>query len=253
MKVKLVTNKEYPELKKLRDAFEISDKGEICLAVGGDGMLVKAAKEFDGPILPVRSNLPGSAGYYADLCLDDIDFIVDNLGKKKYTVETLENKIVITYKGKRYYASNEAVLRNKLQEVNFRIYELSKGRRVKVYPYVMGGDGLLVTGVMGSTAYNKSAGGPVILSPKVICMTFLNADGPYRNPIVIDAERTIEVEIVKYTGELEYDGEEIGALEPGMSFTATLSDKELRIVRFPSKKEDMSSKLDRIIRSRLAR
>ena len=27
----------------------------MCLAVGGDGTFIKAANEFDGPILPVRS------------------------------------------------------------------------------------------------------------------------------------------------------------------------------------------------------
>ncbi len=253
MKVKVVKNGNYPELKRIYDEFEISDSGDICLAVGGDGTLVKAAREYSGPILPIRGNRPGSSGYYADLCIDDMDFIAEHLKKRKYTVETLENKIEIEYRKKRYYAVNEAVLHNVLQEVNFKIYEVGKGRRHEIYPYVMGGDGLLVTGVMGSTAYNKSAGGPIILSPDVICITFLNVDGPYSNPIVVDASRRIEIEVVKYNGKLEYDGMSIATLKTGEKFSVRLSEKELRIVRFPSRKEEMASKLERIIQSRTVR
>ena len=43
--------KNYPELKKLYSKFDVSDDAEICLAVGGDGTFIKAANEFDGPIL----------------------------------------------------------------------------------------------------------------------------------------------------------------------------------------------------------
>jgi NAD+ kinase len=251
MKIKIVSNRNYPELKRFRSEFDVSERADICLAIGGDGMLVKAAKEFDGPILPIRSEVPGSTGYYSDVSLADIDFIIEHLKKRRYVVETLENKIEILYKGSRYYAVNEAVLHNVLQEVNFKIYEVVNGRRSAIYPFVMGGDGLLITGVMGSTAYNRSAGGPVILSPEVFCITFLNVDGPYKNPIVVDSKKTIEVEVVKYHGRIEYDGENITTLKPGDKFGVRLSPKVLKVIRFPSKKEGMDRKLERIIRSRL--
>lgn len=253
MKIKLVAIEEFPQLKELRKAFEISDSGEICIAVGGDGTFVRAAAEFSGPILPIRSGISGSSGYYADLCIDDIPFVIKNLKRKRYTVERLENKIRIVHKGRHYYAVNEASLRNMHQEVSFKIYEVANGKRSEIYPYVMGGDGLLITGATGSTAYNKSAGGPIILSPSVFCLTFLNVDGPYRNPIVVDANRKIEVEIVKYSGILDYDGKRIAAIKPGGRFEVELSDRELDIVRFPGRKESIARKLDRIITSRMVK
>ena len=66
MRIKLIKNRNYPELKKLYGEFDVGDDGEICVAVGGDGTFVKAAKSFPGPILPIRSDDPGSVGYYAD-------------------------------------------------------------------------------------------------------------------------------------------------------------------------------------------
>ncbi len=253
MKVKLVHSENFPQLRKLRKAFRISDRGEICIAVGGDGAFVSAAKEFDGPILPIRSNKPGSSGYYADLSLDEIDFLIKSLKSNDYVVERLENKIEIVCRGRRHYAVNEISLRNMHQEVNFKIYDVNGGTRSEIYPYVMGGDGIIISGATGSTAYNKSAGGPIILSPNVFCLTFLNVDGPYNNPIIVDANRKIEVEVVKYTGILDSDGKKIATIRPGERFDVMLSKKELRIVRFPGRKESTARKLERIIRSRMVK
>lgn len=253
MRITLIKKKEYPELKKLHDAFEVVKHGEICVAVGGDGTFIRAAREFSGPILPIRSDEKGSIGYYSDLSIGDLDYVVSNLKRGRFFVERLANKIEITYRKRRYYAVNEAALNNTLEEVSFRLYEIANGKRYLVYPFIMSGDGVLITSVVGSTAYNKSAGGPIILSPDVFCITFLNIDGPYKNPIVVDAKKELEVEIAKYRGKLRCDGEDLGILGSGDSFRVRLSDKELNIVRFRGKKEDFGYKLERIIRSRMER
>jgi NAD+ kinase len=252
MRIKIVKKKKYKQLEPLYDNFEVVSTGDICIAVGGDGTFVRAAKEYSGPILPIRSEERGSIGYYSDVNLDDIEFVVKNLKQKNFTVEKLENKIEIEYRGKKYYAVNEALLHNVLEEVSFKIYEIRKGRRQEIYPYIMSGDGILITSSIGSTAYNKSAGGPILLVPDVMCLTFLNTDGPYRNSIVIDSSKTIEIAITKYHGLLRYDGVEIERLKAGDTFRVRVSKQELKIVRFNNKKEELARKLDRIIRSRMA-
>ncbi len=251
MRIKIVKKTSYRELKPLYDSFDVSDKADICIAAGGDGTFVRAAKGFNGPILPIRSEEGGSIGYYSDVSLGDINFVIKALKSHEYSIETLENKMEISCKGRRYYAVNEALLNNALEEVSFKIYEVKGGKRHEIYPYVMSGDGILITSSIGSTAYNKSAGGPILLIPNVMCLTFLNVDGPYRNPIVIDSSKTIEIEVVKYNGKLRYDGKEIRTLKPGDSFRVRVSEKELKIVRFNGKREALAKKLDRIIRSRM--
>ncbi len=253
MRVKIVATGDFPEIGKLRKAFEFSDRGKVCIALGGDGAFVKAAREFDGPILPIRSGRALSSGFYADISLDEIDTAIERLQSGRYSVEKLENKVEIRYNGKGYYAVNEATLKNIDREVNFKIYEASRSARTEIYPYVMGGDGVLITGVTGSTAYNKSAGGPIILSPSVFCLTFLNVDGPYKNPIVVDAGKVIRIQLVKYNGILDYDGVRIAKLGPGDSFDVRLSKRELKIVRFPGLKESVAAKLDRIITSKMVK
>ena len=251
MKIKIVKKKDYKELRKVYDSFEVSAKGDICLAVGGDGTFVRAAKQHDGTILPIRSEESGSIGYYSDLSLNDIDFAIKALKSKDYYIEKLENKMEVSFKGKRYHAVNEALLHNTLEEVSFKIYELRGKKRYEIYPYTMSGDGILITSSIGSTAYNKSAGGPIMLIPNAMCLTFLNVDGPYRNSIVVDSSKVIEIEVVKYNGQLRYDGEVIKTLKPGDSFKVRVSEKELKIVRFKKRREELARKLDRIIRSRM--
>jgi NAD+ kinase len=253
MKIKIVAAGNFPEIRRLKEEFDVGADGDICVAIGGDGTFVRAAREYDGPILPIRGGAPGSSGYYADASLERMEEIIDKLTGRKFHIEALEKKLEIVYNGKRHYAVNEAVLRNMQREVNFKVYEKRDGNLEEIYPFVMGGDGVLVTGAIGSTAYNKSAGGPIILSPAVFCLTFLNADGPYRNPIVVGAMKRIVVKVVKYRGALEYDGMRISTLAPGRSFEVRLSDRDLSIVRLQGMQEGMASKLERIISSRMVR
>lgn len=251
LRIRIISKKNYKELRKLRSAFKASNKGDITIAVGGDGTFLEAARSTDKPILPIRSTDNGSVGYHADVSLKDIDRIVKRLKSKEYYVEAAGRKLVILYRSKRYYAINEALLINALGEVSFRIYEVKNRKRALLYPYTMSGDGMIITGEIGSTAYNRSAGGPIILSNGIVAVTFINADGPYRSPLVMDMDRELEIEITKYNAYLRYDGKNIALLRPEDRFRVKCSNRELRLVRFRGMEERFSEKLRRIIESRM--
>lgn len=254
MKITIIKKRDYPQLRKLYKNFEVGKSGDIHIAVGGDGTFIRAAENTEKPVLLIRDEEGGSIGYHSDLKLKDIDSIIDNLKKKNYYVETLANKIELIYKGRHYFAINEARLNNILEEVSFIIYEIEEsGKRRRIYPFIMSGDGVIVTGKIGSTAYNFSAGGPIILTPDVLCLTFLNPNAPYRNSIVVDLKKEIEIEIVKYTGTLIYDGTQVAKVEPGDKFIVRLSNKKINVVRFKGKKEHFSDRLERKIKNRLVK
>jgi len=251
MRITIIKKRNYRGLQKLYDNFTVAKNGEVYVAIGGDGTFIRAAQMTDKPLLFIRDNADDSLGYHSDVSLDDIDFVVKKLKKRDFYVEQISSKIEIIHKGSHYYAINEASLNNMVEEISFNIYQKDKTGRSRIYPFIMSGDGAVVTSALGSTAYNKSAGGPIILAQNVMCITFLNPDGPYRNPIVVDAKKKIEIEVVKYTGTLRYDGAEIARLKPGDRFTVKLSGKKINAVRFRGRSESFADKLERKIRARL--
>ncbi|MEM0094429.1 MAG: hypothetical protein QXF41_00380 [Candidatus Micrarchaeaceae archaeon] len=253
MEIRVIAKRKYPELKKLYESFDVSSKAEICLAVGGDGTFIKAAKVHDGPILPISGMDPMSVSYYSDLSVNDIDFIIESLKGRRYRVESISRKLEIVYNKRKYYAVNEALLHNIRESIRFTIYLVERGQRYKIYPYVIVGDGIIISNLVGSTAYNRVAGGPILLNKDDISITFVNTDGPYRNPIVMDGDAKIEIDLLRYTGMLRYDGIDIGMLRPGGKFTVSLSNKSIDIIKFPNRYEKFDDKLEKIVKSRLVK
>jgi NAD+ kinase len=251
MDISIVQNKNYQEIAKLRKVFHIVKKGEICVAFGGDGTFISAARKFACPILFVRSGENGSTGYYSDVSVKDIDIIIEKLKNKNYTVEDLSRKILISYKGKNHYAINEALLSGMGKEIYFDIYLKSANGESKVYPYTISGDGVLITGNVGSTAYNRTARGPIILSKDVICLNLLFAEGPITNPIILDGDTEIRLAVVKRGGKIMQDGHPISSINAGESFTVKLSDMTTKVVKLNGFIETFSDKLDRMIRNKM--
>lgn len=240
-------------LKKLYKNFEVVNSGDIFIAIGGDGTFIKTAQMTEKPVLLIRDEKNGSIGYHSDIGIEQLDTVIKRLKKSDYYVEAISRKIEIIYKGKHYFGINEARLNNIMEEINFKVYEIEGKTRARIYPFIMSGDGMLATSKIGSTAYNKSAGGPIILTPNVLCLTFLNPDGPYSNPIIVDPEREIEIEVVKYEGILGFDNTKIAKVGAGDKFRIKLSDKRINVLRFNGMRETFADKLERRIKSRLVK
>lgn len=253
MRITILKRDGSPKLGKLYKNFEVVKSGDMYVAVGGDGTFIRAAQITEKPVLLIRDEKGGSIGYHSDLGLKDLDFIIKKIKAKEFYVEPFSNKIEIIYKNRHYFGVNEARLNNIVEEVSFKIFEVEGRKRTRIYPFIMSGDGVIVATKMGSTAYNSSAGGPIILTPKVMCITFINPDTPYSNPLVIDADKEIEIEIVKYEGILGFDNTKIANVKKGDRFRVRLSNKKINIVRFNGINESISDRLERRIRGRLVR
>lgn len=237
-------------IKKLEEHFDVVKNGDICIALGGDGTFVHAAMHYDKPILPIRIEENMSSGFYSDVSIKNIDKVIKDLEKGNYRVIDMENKLELNYKNKKYYAINEISLNHIKQEVSFRMYDIN-GRRKRILPFIIGGDGVILSSEVGSTAYNRSAFGPILLSNKVMCITLLNPDGPYKNSLIVDSTSKIEIEVVKYNGILRYDGIDVAIIEKEDKFDVRVSEKKLKIVKLDFKSETLGNKLERMIRNRM--
>ena len=253
MRIKITKKQEYRQLDRLYREFEVVDTdAELCIAVGGDGTFVDATRSFGGPVLPIRSNEKGSTGFFADLSIDDIDFVAERLKEGSYDVEAIGRKIEIIHREQHYHAVNEASLDYvPPEEVHFRMRRVRKGVREDLFPYVMRGNGIVMTGSVGSTAYNRSLGGPIILDPEVFCITPIAPDGIYNSPIILNRREEFDIEIMQGSGKLAYDGILIDTLNKGEGFYVKASDRTVDVVRFHDRREGLDSKLRRLIESRM--
>ncbi|MFH0896912.1 MAG: hypothetical protein V1850_02540 [Candidatus Bathyarchaeota archaeon] len=241
-RVSIVKKRAYPELGMIEKNFQISDHGEICFAVGGDGTFLRAAEKFDCPILHIRSEEKNSLGCRADVSLSEIKEVIADLKQGRYIIER-HPKLRVTYRNQTCNAVNDVVLfRAGPKAIHFAVdYYDNEGDELQLYPEDVRGDGIIFTRQIGSTAYNYFAHGPVLLDLDTFIVTPISANHAFS----IVTNKDFRVEITKGIGFLEYDGVNIAKLRLGDSFTVTKSDKTVKIVRL-KRREKFSDKLARL-------
>lgn len=130
---------------------------DACCVIGGDGTILACAKMLAKYSVPVFGINVGKLGFLATYS-DEIDeelFMLLARGEGKIFERAM---LQTSYRGKHYLVLNDFVLKD--SRVNgiskFRIY--ADGEFIAEYV----GDGLIFSTPTGSTAYNLSAGGPII-------------------------------------------------------------------------------------------
>lgn len=240
--ISIVKKNSYPQIRELEKNFKVSNDGEICLAIGGDGTFLKATAMFDCPILHIRSGEKGSLGFHADVTLDDIKEIIEELKQGKYVVDRY-SKLRLIYRDKTFDAVNDIILvRGSPRAIHFKInYYDEHGEELPLYPRDVRGDGVIFAKQIGSTAYNYFAHGPILLDTDAISVTPIVAN----NAFSIVTNKNFHVTVTKRNGLLECDGINIAKLREKDSFTITNSDKVVRAVRL-NNNEKFSDKLARL-------
>ncbi len=164
---------------------------DFVMTVGGDGTLIQAARDLHRLDIPIIGVNMGTLGFLAELDTDSIPGGIDRLSAGDFFVE--EHMMIagnIYRDGKcisKNFALNDAVLSKykHTHVIHFDVYV--DDQLLNDYT----ADGLIISTPTGSTAYNMSAGGPLIvpnasmmvMTP--ICAHALNA----RSVVLPDSSR----------------------------------------------------------------
>jgi NAD+ kinase len=207
----------------------------VAVSMGGDGTflrVVRLAAAADVPVLGVNF---GRVGYLPDLLPDQVREALTKVFEGKAAIEercALEISISdrsLSDELSVLLALNEVVI----EKIDFghtvRLATTVEGEKALTYS----ADGLIIATPTGSTAYNLSAGGP-ILAPTLRAMV-LTPVAPHfsldRSLVLTDeAEVTIEVAPDR-AGALVIDGTEVGRLQPGATITCKVAAHPVRVVR----------------------
>ncbi len=214
-----------------------SEVPDCILVLGGDGTLLRAARNLLNQDIPLLGINLGTLGYLAEVEIAAIEEALDKLLADRFTREErmmLEGQVRRQDMAEQNYALNDIVISRcgSLQVLTFQIYV--NGQFLNSYS----ADGMIVATPTGSTGYNMSAGGPIVepgaslllLTP--ICPHTLNT-----RSIVLAPDDEIRIEIPRgkdgqrQTVEASYDGSHKVRLQTGDSIVIRRADKTTGILK----------------------
>lgn len=216
------------------DAF-LASKVDALLALGGDGTFLAAARLAHANNIPVLGVNLGRVGFLADVSLENLESILEDLLKRRYT---LRHRMVLEVE---HWRGRKRLLRDiALNEVAFT--GLMGGQMLELDVRASGSfltayrvDGLLVSTPTGSTAYSLSAGGPIVHpAANTLLLTPMNPGSLSVRPLLLPDSMDIEVRNIAKTGRppnLFSDGRSRGTVTTGDSVHVSKHPNRLRIIR----------------------
>ncbi|MBR5509470.1 MAG: NAD(+)/NADH kinase [Lachnospiraceae bacterium] len=215
----------------------VTDEIEGILVLGGDGTLLRAARELADRRIPFLGINLGHLGYLAEIEQQNVQAALEKLIADEYTVEErmmLSGKVYVDgVCVERDMALNDIVINRfgHLRVVDYKVYVNG------MYLNSFTADGLIVSTPTGSTGYSLSAGGPIVsptasmlmLTP--ICPHTLNS-----RSIVFSGDDHIRIKIGERRGDSDeacvtFDGDTCVQLKTGDYVEIQKSTEVTRIMK----------------------
>jgi NAD+ kinase len=218
------------------EALRIEDDGtavedsSLLVTIGGDGTLLRAARQAVDRDVPLLGINTGRLGFLTEL--DEDDLAIEELPQAVERGLYVEERAALEaeYENRRFFALNDVVVR--------------KGEVSRIVPFGLQfdeetivhipADGICVSTPTGSTAYFLSAGGSII-SPKVDAFGVapLLPHTLFSRPLIVPTTSRIEItcdsEIAQ--AQLECDGDVLSDVAPGSSVLIRRHPKRVRFAR----------------------
>ena len=217
----------------------VDPNSDAIIVLGGDGTLLHVAGQAHHLSIPLLGINLGGLGFLTEITLEEIDQAVDSLLKGDFTLDKRMMISVSIYrkdsKVDELLGLNEAVLTKGPFGRIITLPTWADSKFVNAYR----GDGLIISTPTGSTAYNMSAGGPIIhpniealvLTP--ICPFALGS-----RPLILHGESCIEIEVEPVDQEeisLIIDGQIFRVLEPKDKVKIKKASGQLQLVKSPTR------------------
>lgn len=191
---------------------------DCVITLGGDGTLIRAARDISHLGIPIIGINMGHLGYLTSISRpsDISDMIRILINDEYYIEERMMISARVIREGKdfcTFNALNEAVItgREILKTIRCNVY--IDGDFLNEYS----SDGIIVSTPTGSTAYSLSAGGPIIEpSSKMMLITPICPHALSQRSIVLSSSKVVSISFksgTKSSRELVLDGDDSVSLE----------------------------------------
>ena len=185
---------------EVRAIDELPDDTDAVIVLGGDGTFIRSAGIIAPKKIPMIGINLGHLGYLAEVDKEKITPALDRLLKDDFDIE---DRIMLSgtpvIEGERagsYYAFNDIVVKTPGSSVGYFNIEVNG-----TYLTTISADGLIIATPTGSTAYNMSAGGPIIEpGSSTIVMTPICPLEVESRSVVLSAENTVVIKLIRPEG-----------------------------------------------------
>lgn len=208
-----------------------SAQADLAVVLGGDGTMLRALKRFLGTSVPVIGVNLGRVGFLASIGPDALEEGLARVFGGEYEVVELP-ALEAEAGGERWTAVNDVVVTSS-----------TIGRMIEL-AWAIGGedlgelpcDGLICCTPSGSTAYNLSNGGPVLVwGLDAMAINFVAPHSLHARPMVVP--RGLDVTVENRTAEVAaavlVDGRPVHELAPGERVSARLSEQRSLLGTLP--------------------
>ena len=208
---------------------------ELTLVIGGDGSILRAVELTYASLTPVLGVNLGHVGFLAEAEHDDVESTLEAIIGRRYTTEDRLTLDVRVYRDGELvtstFAVNEASVEKAARQRMLEVILEIDGRPLSRW----GCDGVVCATPTGSTAYNFSAGGPIVWpGVEAMCIVPLSAHALFARPMVVAPTSVIAVEVLARTegaGVLWCDGRRTVDLPPGARIEVRRGTQPVRLVR----------------------
>ncbi len=168
---------------------------DFVISMGGDGTFLKAASRVGAREIPILGVNTGRLGFLADVLPSEIENAIQAVYDGTYSVEE-HTVIEMEVDGKPPqgipYALNDIAVLKRDNASMISIRANVNGEYVVTYQ----ADGLIVSTPTGSTAYNLSNGGPIVVPEAgILCLTPVAPHSLNVRPIVIGDNSVVELSV----------------------------------------------------------
>lgn len=174
-------------------------KADFAVVFGGDGTILGAARQLCETEVPVIGVNVGKLGFLAEFSVAELESLFDRIVKKGESV--IEQRMVLRCKIRKQ--NNIEIDAKAVNDVvisagsPFNMIELQIAVNGQFLAGCIG-DGLIVSTPTGSTAYNLSAGGPILTADiSAIVLTPICPHSLSFRPIVMDSGSRLKIQALR--------------------------------------------------------
>ena len=176
---------------------QMAQRVDLMLVLGGDGTMIATARMLGDTQVPVIGVNYGGLGYLAEFPIEEMFPALEAILAGQYKVQ---QRLMLEVE---LWRSHELVTRNRVLN-DVVVNKSALARIVEIEAYLndqfvnlFRADGLIVSTPTGSTAYNLSAGGPIIFpSMNAMVITPICPFTLSNRPIVVPDDSVIEVRLI---------------------------------------------------------